>query len=58
MTGSFDTSFYVMGLLMALSGAILLPLRRLRGWEERKALLKSAAAHDAVDNVELQKLTA
>ncbi|PAV78646.1 hypothetical protein WR25_12817 [Diploscapter pachys] len=50
VTGNFDISFYIMGTLMAISGAILLPLRRLRNWEEKR--LSKDAKHEA----ELQPL--
>ena len=56
MTGSFDMSFYILGTVMAISGAMCFPLRRLRGWEERRALMKNAAPGDAATDVELQRL--
>lgn len=36
LTHSFDVSFYVMGALMTLSGAISLPLRAINRWELSK----------------------
>ncbi|CAI2355779.1 unnamed protein product [Caenorhabditis sp. 36 PRJEB53466] len=50
-TGNFDTSFYVMGALMAISGAICIPLASLRKWE-----MSRATKTDAKTEVELQKL--
>ena len=52
ITGNFDTSFYVMGALLALSGAMCIPLGALRKWE-----LARATKSDAKTEVELQKLT-
>ncbi|CAP27689.2 Protein CBG07361 [Caenorhabditis briggsae] len=51
-TGNFDTSFYVMGALMAISGAMCIPLGALRKWE-----LNRVTTSDAKAEVELQKLT-
>ncbi|CAD5215874.1 unnamed protein product [Bursaphelenchus okinawaensis] len=36
LTNSFNMSFYVMGVLMTLSGFISLPLRKVNEWETRK----------------------
>ncbi|GMR45268.1 hypothetical protein PMAYCL1PPCAC_15463, partial [Pristionchus mayeri] len=43
LSGNFDLSFYVMGGLMALSGVILFPLRRLAVRENEKEALELAA---------------
>uniref|UniRef100_A0A1I7V3J2 MFS domain-containing protein n=2 Tax=Caenorhabditis tropicalis TaxID=1561998 RepID=A0A1I7V3J2_9PELO len=51
-TGNFDTSFYCMGALMAISGAMCIPLGTLRKWE-----MNRASKTDAKTEVELQKLT-
>uniref|UniRef100_A0A8R1E3V7 MFS domain-containing protein n=1 Tax=Caenorhabditis japonica TaxID=281687 RepID=A0A8R1E3V7_CAEJA len=50
-TGNFDTSFYVMGALMTISGAMCIPLARLRVWE-----MNRATNSDAKSDVELEKL--
>ncbi|KAL8566061.1 hypothetical protein ACOMHN_036220 [Nucella lapillus] len=36
VTGNYNSSFYVAGLFVALSGAICLPLRRIARWERNK----------------------
>ncbi|CAD6187578.1 unnamed protein product [Caenorhabditis auriculariae] len=51
VTGNFDVSFYIMGALMATSGVICLPLRKLREWEVKRGTEK-----DANLAVELQSL--
>lgn len=51
-TGNFDTSFYVMGALMTISGAMCIPLGGLR-----KRELARSDSSDAKKAIELQKLT-
>ncbi|CAI5455108.1 unnamed protein product [Caenorhabditis angaria] len=51
-TGNFDTSFYIMGGLMALSGLICFPLPQIRQWEQNRS-----QKTDAKSDVELQGLT-
>ncbi|KJH40397.1 hypothetical protein DICVIV_13652 [Dictyocaulus viviparus] len=43
LTGNFDVSFYVMGFLMTTSGAICMPLRKMRIREEKRAQERDAA---------------
>ena len=47
LTNSFDVSFYVMGALMVLSGALSLPLRRINKWEVER---------EQASNLELEPL--
>ncbi|CAJ0954180.1 unnamed protein product, partial [Mesorhabditis belari] len=49
-SGNFDISFYVMGVLMTLSGLICIPLRKLRAWELQKY------GEETAKTVELQPL--
>ncbi|CAB3401066.1 unnamed protein product [Caenorhabditis bovis] len=54
LTGNFDTSFYIMGSLMALSGLVCIPLPMIRRWENNRNEKKK----DAKSDVELEGLTA